>query len=112
MAYIISVPDSPASTQRITIEGLTYFIYLAYNSRQESWELTLHNEDNEPLVEGIKLIPDQNITKRFLWVDRFEGDIVISIYNATAEPITRDNLGTDYLIVYVTKEELDEIESN
>lgn len=51
----IPVPGDPYSTQRITLDGRTYTIWLAWNQYVASWHLSLFDVEDKPIVCGLRI---------------------------------------------------------
>lgn len=111
MAVLIKVPDSPWSSQRITLKGESFLFVLKFNTRNESWYLDIQTTLEEAIVSGIKIMPNQNLTYRQkyktslpdgnLWCIRGKNDF---------SDIGRDNLGIDetYELMWLSTEEEEE----
>lgn len=54
---IIEVPDINDSISRIVLSGTAYFIRFTYNDTGDYWKFSLYNSQNEPIVLGIKIVP-------------------------------------------------------
>ena len=72
-----------------------------YNTRSETWVISLYDSELEPIFQGLNLvlgyeylynINNENKPYGFLFL--------INIENENEEP-TRDNLGTDCLLVFI-----------
>lgn len=106
MLYINNA-DSSYSEQRVTLGTSSYNIVFKYNSRNESWYLNLSTSDGqESILEGIKIMPNQSLTSRYLLPD-FEGTLFCIRDKNDPTPLGRNNLGRDktYRLVWLTEEE-------
>jgi len=101
MPLSLQIDDSPS--QKITLAGLTFFI--KWCSYQSSWSVSVYQED-VLLIAGIKLV--LNI---FLLVsyDLGIGDLaVFNVNNRSLDP-QRNGLGTEWVVVYYTQDEINAI---
>lgn len=58
MEYIIiEVPDMNDSVSRVVLSGTAYLIRFTYNDTCDYWKFSLYNAQNEPIVLGIKIVP-------------------------------------------------------
>lgn len=59
MEYIIiEVPDLNDSVSRIVLNGTVYLIRFSYNDTFDFWKFSLYTAQNEPIVLGIKIVPN------------------------------------------------------
>lgn len=54
---VIEVPDMNDSISRIVLNGKVYFIRFTYNDTCDYWKFGLYNDQNKPIVIGIKIVP-------------------------------------------------------
>lgn len=58
MEYIIiEVPDKNDSMSRIVLKDKSYQIRFTYNDTKDYWKFSLYTAQNEPIVVGIKIVP-------------------------------------------------------
>ena len=55
---IIEVPDMNDSISRIVLNGVAYLIRFTYNDTKDYWKFSLYNSLKEPIVLGIKIVPN------------------------------------------------------
>ena len=96
-------------SQKISLDGTYYTIRLRWNTRSESWFLHLFDSDGEAIIAGKRLVPNYPLTE--IHTDRVSGElIVIDTRNDLTDcMITYDNLGTRFLLVFLTEDEADGI---
>lgn len=90
-------------------------IYISKSSGR--WYLDIRDEDLNEILSGLKLMPFQNLTKRYKSVNRplFDGDIwsmPVDPDFTSLEEVTIDNFGPDlkYGIFYLTETESTEMD--
>ena len=54
---IIEVPNLNDSMSRVVLDGKAYFIRFTYNDTFDYWTFGIYNNMNEPIVIGIKIVP-------------------------------------------------------
>ncbi len=58
MTYmIIDVPNMNDSVSRVVLNGTAYLIRFTYNDTKDYWKFGLYTAQNEPIVIGIKIVP-------------------------------------------------------
>ncbi len=55
---IIEVPDMNDSMSRVVLNGTAYYIRFTYNEGGDYWKFGLYNSLKEPIVIGIKIVPN------------------------------------------------------
>lgn len=105
---IIPVPTTAYESQEVIIAGKTYNLLFKFNTSDEAWYITIRNTNLEPLVSGIKVMPNQNLTKAYDYLNIFnDGDLWCIRNNATTESVTRDNFGAglSYELLWISSQE-------
>lgn len=106
---IIPVRQLPNDTTSVLVDGLVLKINCMWNSREEAWYVSLYDVGDNPIIVGQKIIQSQNITGRHGLVQFIDGDIYcFNLKTNQARPLFED-LGTELILAYVTKEETAEI---
>ncbi|MDC7234971.1 MAG: hypothetical protein PQJ58_17185 [Spirochaetales bacterium] len=100
---------SPEFSQKVNLGGIYYGIRIRWNTRSESWYLHLFDADGNPIITGKRLVPNYPLTE--IHTDRFQGELIVldTRNDLTDCCITYENLGTRFLLVYLTEEEADGI---
>ncbi len=60
MLYI-TVPDLNDSLSLITLDDKQYMIRFTYNMLYDYWVLGLYQDDESPILVGIKIVPNYNL---------------------------------------------------
>lgn len=55
---IIEVPDMNDSVSRVVLNGTAYYIRFTYNDTHEYWKFGLYDSQNNPIVIGMKVVPN------------------------------------------------------
>lgn len=111
MAVEILIPNSPWSYQEVTLEAKTLKIELMWNTRattkgEGNWFIDLYDINDELVLGGVKVVESINLFSRYLKDEVPQGAFVCVKVKDNAGILGRDNLGTDYKLFYITKEEL------
>lgn len=112
MAIFIRTPSQSWSSQQLSLENTNINLELQWNDRassvnEGSWFLNLYTVEDEPIITGIKIIPDYPLTFKYSDNRLPEGEFFCLSNTSTDVKLGRDNLGTDFRLTYITKEELD-----
>lgn len=103
MATNIKVEDNPYQETLITLNGESLYITIMYNTSDDtantgkgSWYFDIANRNKEAVLSGVKIIPFQNLTGKYLHVNRLlDGALwCVNTKDGTSD-IGRDNFGTD-----------------
>lgn len=99
----ISFPDGPDIIVNIELENALYQLRFLYNTDDDAWTLSLRDKDNQPLIEGIKIVPNFPL----LWLHHLPG-VPGGEFMALSQA---DNIGRDAFtkgaatFIYMTEEE-------
>lgn len=50
------VPSVPSYSFRTELDGVTYFVRVRWNARDSSWYATLHDDQEVPILSGLRLV--------------------------------------------------------
>ena len=62
---IIDVPDMNDSLSPLTLNDKAYYIRFTYNDTKDYWTFGLYDDLEEPIVQGIKIVPRAVLTLFF-----------------------------------------------
>jgi hypothetical protein len=62
---IPNIPDTAYSRQRTRLDGRDYVLEFAYNEREDRWYLTILDDEETPLVCGLKLVTNFPLLRRY-----------------------------------------------
>ena len=118
-----TIPTSTELTdyvQTTSLDGRAYIIRLLHNQREDKWYMRLADQDDVPIVEGIKVVAESDLLQRIVDTRRPPGiiiakdttapDVDISIGEqilATDPGLTE--LGGRVLLIYLTEAEVAEL---
>ena len=58
----ISVPDLHDSFSRVVLDNIQYLIRFTYNSNADIWTFGLYTTQKEPIIEGVRVVPQFPLT--------------------------------------------------
>jgi len=108
MAVKIKIENNTYFEQDVVLSGQSLLLELKFNTSDEAWYLTVSDPSSNPIMAGLKIMPNQNITGRYPYLEGLpSGNIWCLRVQQSKEPLGRDNLGFDkiYELVWLTSEE-------
>lgn len=109
MPLLITTPDSAWYEQEVTLEGKNVILEMYWNTRNDSWNLNVYTVDREPIITGVKLVQNNWTHIHYHNAELPLGELVCVKVNDRAEELGRHNLGSDYLLVYLTNQEVEDL---
>lgn len=94
---ILTVPTTPGEPyyiQRTKLDGRDYVLHFAYNQREERWHLSIHDEEDLPILQGLKLLANWPLLRAHRYDPRVPpGELMVSDQTGDGSPPTLDELG-------------------
>ena len=91
---IPTTPDVAYSQQKTRLDGRDYILRFAYNERTERWYLSILDDQEEPLVMGIKLVANWPLLRSYQWDERVPpGELMVMSLTTDETPPTFEDLG-------------------
>ena len=95
--------------KRISLDGRDYILRFLFNTREEKWYLDINDQDNVPIVSGLKLVLNIDLVRRLTDERRPKGALHV-FENASSNEQQIDpglsSLGLDIQLVYFDEEEI------
>lgn len=82
------------------LSGRTYFIRFFWDARDGYWYISLFDQDEQPIAQGIKLVPNVRLLRRFLDVRLPPGGLVLVDVTGAATAPGRNDLGIRHRLDY------------
>lgn len=96
MPLQIRIEDNPYQEKLITLNGNSLFITFSFNTRDNRWYFDLVDRNAIDVVSGVKILPEQNLTGKYLDVASLLGGNFYCVNTKLdGKDVTRDNFGTD-----------------
>lgn len=109
MAVQIKIEDSTYQSRLISLNSNSLFFIMTYNTRDGRWYLDIEDRNKINVISGIKILPLQSMTGKYVNVRTLIGGNIYCIdTRLSGQDINRDNFGTDkqfQLWYYTTEEE-------
>lgn len=103
---VIPVLDANDSLTEVELDGVTYFLHLAWNSEAELWVLAVENAYNEVIVSGVAVVPDTPLLGAYRHLPVPAGDLV-ALAPDRRDAVSRAALPAgDVALIYVDAEEI------
>ncbi len=106
----IKITDSAYQEKPVTLNKTTFYIRATFNTSDNYWYLDISDNNDNDILNGIKILPNQFLTRKYLTIDALLGTGALYCYNneSTSEIIGKDNFGTDkqYQLLYWTASEV------
>lgn len=61
-------PNQPWQTFKITLSGVIYNLIMRYNNRSNRWILDIMDANNNPILRGMPVLIQRNITQQFRYL--------------------------------------------
>ena len=108
---ISSIPtsqDLPFFTQVTTLDGISYLLSFRWNQRESCWYLSIALQDETPLADGIKIVCNVYLLRKFVDIRLPPGQLMAIANNNDTSPPGIDELGQDrrVTLLYLTVDEL------
>ncbi len=120
MALIIPTSTELSDYRQVTnLEGRDYVLAFVHNTREDRWYMNLADQDESPIVDGIKVVAEIDLLQRVTDPRRPPGKIVARDLTApdptddqpkilSEDPGLRD-LGGRITLLYFTEAEVEEL---
>lgn len=91
---IPTTPGDPFYSQTTRLDGRDYVLHFAWNQREERWYLSIHDEEDAPIVQGLKLIANWPLLRYYHSDSRVPpGEIIVVDATGDGSPPLLDELG-------------------
>lgn len=91
---LIPTSDAPYYSQRVKLEGRDYLFRFAYNEREERWRLSIFDDEESPLLLGLKLVTNWELLQHYKADTRLPpGELWVMCTSGDDEPPKLDELG-------------------
>ena len=110
----ISMYDANDFVESVILDNETYKLKFGWNPYNESWSMDIRNEKGEDLVRGISVVPNFPLFNQHKRVSTLPtGELMAVVVNpddkANQKIGRQDFLNGKFSLVYIPKNELDEI---
>lgn len=106
MIIIPTETDSPSYTQVITIGDAAYNVGFNWNEREGFWYMDIADANNAPIVVGIKLVANWNLTQQYKDSRLPDGFILCVDQSGSGRDPGRNDLGSRCVVTFIATNEL------
>lgn len=98
-------------TQTIDLDGTPFILRVTWNTRVESFFMDIQDRNQQDILLGIRLVPNYLLVRDYVQETLPPGDFYLWDSLNTPEDfgVTFDNLGNRYILLYLTKEEIENL---
>jgi hypothetical protein len=92
----------------VDLSGKRYWFYVSYNTRMDSYFMSIMDVNKNLLLGGIRLVPGVHFLEKYRpsVPELPQGDLeLVNKQGETAPDVTRDNLHRRFMLIYTTIEE-------
>jgi len=102
------IPSKQNSQYRedIELDGTNFILIFSWNALNEFWSVGIYDGDLNPIVLGIKIVTQFNLTQQLVQVNMPLGDILCQNIVGFFEKIERNDMGQTNELIYYAEGEL------
>lgn len=102
--------SAPSYTMTVELNATPYIIKMNWNSRTEYWHTTI-SDNLGGSIAGVKVVAEWPLLKNHRGQITLEGELMVLPTKESAGAIGYDSLGKDYVLVYMTPDDMVEWEA-
>ncbi len=107
MSVAIPFKDLPSFTESVTLDGVPLNFKFIWNGRDSAWFMDILDADNDAILNGVKIVNGWELIFRATDIRLPLGALLVVSLQGNEDVIRRDNMSTDYDLIYMTEAELD-----
>ena len=107
--FIIPFKEPSFWREQIELSGVIFILEFKWNALNEFWVMNIYTGTNDPIILGIKIVPDYILLEQYTEAGRPAGDIVCQNIVGSQEGIGRFDMSQKFELVYYEAGELDAI---
>lgn len=101
----ITFRDPPQWRQDIELDGETFILTFQWNTLNEFWSMNIYDQDLEPIVLGIKIVTQWDLTEQIVRAEMPSGEILCLNIIGGFDKIERYDMGRTNKLVYVSEDD-------
>lgn len=94
-------------SEQIELDGVQYIFNFSWNALNEFWAMDIYTAEELPIILGIKIVPNYNLTFQYSEPNQPQGDILCQNIVNTQEEIGRYDMSQKFELIYYSVGELD-----
>jgi hypothetical protein len=108
---IIPFKEPGAWQMFITLDNVIYVLFFKWNALNQYWVMSIFDNNDNPIIYGIKVVPNYDLTAQFVVLNMPPGDIVCqNVLNQWVD-IMRFDMGNTTELFYYEQGELSALTS-
>lgn len=104
---IIPFKEPAAWSEQVNLTNSVFLFYFRWNALNRYWVMNIYNQDNIPIVLGIKIVTNYDLTKQFVVMGMPAGDIICQNILNKWDDIERFQMGQTNELIYYEPGELE-----
>lgn len=108
---IIPFKEPAAWQAQITLTGVIFILSFKWNALNKYWVMNIYNRNSEPILLGVKIVTNYNLTAPFVVTGMPEGDIICQNILGNWNDIERFEMGQTNDLMYYEPNELETLTS-
>jgi hypothetical protein len=106
MPITIPIKDDTNHELTIALDGSTYRLRFLYNQLTDNWSIDINDEDNNPILSNLRLVPNFPLIKNYVQEGQPKGDFICN-GKFDIQKITRNSFkDKDFELLYITEAEI------
>lgn len=98
----------PAQWQeQIELDRIIYILVFTWNALNEFWTMDIYNRNEDPIILGIKIVPNYPLLRAYTAVEKPPGEIICQNIVNAPDTISRFDMSQKFELVYYSAGELD-----
>lgn len=94
LLVIPTIPEEPYYRQKTNLEGREFLLSFSYNQRIDRWYLSIYDEEETPLLLGLKLVANWPLLRHYRYDTRLPpGELMALTTDGSTAPPTLTELG-------------------
>src|SRR5690606_7091108 len=86
--------------QQVELNGETFILFYKWNALNQFWSLSIYDSNSNPIVTGIKIVTQFNLTEQLIRLGMPLGDIICQNIIGGFERIQRNDLGETNELIF------------
>jgi hypothetical protein len=89
-----TTPGAPYHSQKTRLDGRDYVLRFAFNERENRWHLSILDDEERPILLGLKLVANWPLLRHYRWDPRVPpGELMVLDLTGDRTPPGLDELG-------------------
>ncbi len=106
MQVINWAPEESFFTQNVLMGDRPFVMSASWNTRDETWAISISTNEGEPLVTNRRLIINTDVLDGVHSENKPQGYLMVTPVTPIVVPITQSNMGIDILLIFVGFDEV------